>query len=106
MVDYSIGGIILVIVGVLLIVFGAGTAFAGFNKMDAADDWSPPTTDDSVCTVNIEGDINKENMQKAEQKCSQNGTPENPYTGGETDVLFGSLLVVIGGSTTYFGSRR
>lgn len=105
--NYSFTGIILVILGVLLIVFGAGAVLGGFNDMDASASWEPPEQDN--CQTSVENDENKsfvEEMKEAESDCPGSGTGENPYNSGEEKALVGGFLVVIGGVSAYAGNRR
>lgn len=111
--DYSISGIALVIIGVLLIVFGAGTALAGVNKMDAAEEWEEAQTETDCASVHSDIDVENDSAEEIQENI-RNSTPEcvtttpenNPYSGGQTDVGVGAVLAVIGGTSTYFGNKR
>lgn len=107
--DYTISGIAMVIVGVLLIVIGGGTALGGMNKMDAAEDWEPPESEQETCTTSVDTSGNKsfeEQANEAISNCPDTATMENPYAGGERDVAFGGILLIFGGLSTYFGNKR
>jgi len=109
--DYTISGVAMVIVGVLLITIGGGTAVGGMNKIDAAEEWEPPETGEVACTlsINTSGDksfVEQAKEAEAESDCSDTSTVKNPYTGGEKDIAFGGLLVIIGGLSTYFGNKK
>jgi hypothetical protein len=76
----------LVIIGVLLIVLGAGMAVAGQNQIQAGNDW-----DREHCTYN--------------PVLQQMTCPENPYEGGGGQVLAGLILVLGGGVVLFYGTR-
>ncbi|WP_225334481.1 hypothetical protein [Halomicrobium urmianum] len=77
------------VIGVVLVVVGAGTGYGGYNQMQAAEEWSQQTHD---CGSTI-GDTR-------EIEC-----PDNPYDGGGQKVAFGLLLAVIGGVISRWGTR-
>jgi hypothetical protein len=116
--DYTISGITMVIVGVLLIVIGGGTALGGMNKMDAADKWEESQTetdcrttyniDENASAEEIERQIQTQARQQAENgnRCTEIEPTSNPYSGGEQDLVIGGVLVVVGGTSTYFGNKR
>ncbi|SET84461.1 hypothetical protein [Natrinema hispanicum] len=113
--DYTVSGIALVIVGVLLIVIGGGTAFAGMNKMDAEEDWEKSNTESHCYTyVNSDIDVENDSEEEIEQKmregrereCFELQPQENPYSGGEQDITIGIGIAIIGGVSTYFGNKR
>lgn len=87
MTDSHVTGSLLLIVGVLLIVIGAGLADGGYNQMQAADHWGGQT---HFCGT---GD-------PTEVDC-----PDNPYGGGDGKILIGLALVVVGGVATRYGAR-
>jgi hypothetical protein len=101
---YSLMGIALVIVGVLLIVFGAGTAIGGFNKMDASERWEEQNTE-MECSDDYEISIEGDSVEQTGE-CNSVTRGTNPYNGGKTDVLFGSFLVMIGGVAAYIGNQN
>lgn len=99
----------MVIIGVLLIVIGGGTAFTGMNKIDASEDWEPPSRAQDTCTVSVETNESEsfvEAANDAERGCPSSAPVQNPYSGGERDVALGGVLVVIGGVSTYFGNKK
>lgn len=81
------GGVLLLIVGVILIVAGVGTALGGYNQTQAADEWASQT---HYCGSGT--------LQEVE-------CPENPYEGGGQKVAFGVLLAMVGGVAARYGSQ-
>jgi len=114
--DYTISGIAMVIVGVLLIVVGGGTALGGMNKMDAAGEWEESQTQENcVSTVPSSIDVENDSVEEMNEKlnnssstpiCAETQPQSNPYSGGQSDVVFGGVLIIVGGFSTYFGNKR
>jgi septal ring-binding cell division protein DamX len=110
--DYSLLGIALVILGVVLIVLGAGSALAGANKMDAEAEWKESQTE-TTCHESYDVDVKNDSVEDV-QKAVNNNTREcvttvpdtNPYSGGQSDIALGAVLMVIGGTSTYFGNKQ
>jgi len=106
----------MVIVGVLLIVIGGGTAYGGMNKMDAAEEWKESQTQENCAStapssIDVENDSIEEMNEKMDSSsatpiCAETQPQSSPYSGGERDVAFGGILVVIGGLSTYFGNKK
>lgn len=116
--DYTISGIAMVILGVLLITIGGGTALGGMNKMDAADEWKESNTETNCqTTYNVDPNASVEEMERQMQNqarqqaedgdiCTEVEPLNNPYSGGEQGIVIGGGIIIVGGVSTYFGNKK
>ena len=83
---------VVLVVGVVIIVAGAGLAIGGYNQMQAAQEWSEQT---HYCGTTIGG------LDAAQEV----DCPDNPYSGGGGKLVSGLLLSVVGGGSVRWGTR-
>jgi len=89
MVELAPLGIALVVIGSALTVGGITMVTGGVSRMQAAQAWSEHPHDCGSTT----GDV-------SELKC-----PSNPSRGGETRVVGGLIVAVLGGTVVYYGTN-
>lgn len=118
--------IALIILGVLFIVAGAGSAYTGMVKQEAAQEWKEQETAESEYCYHVvnksklpenfsemkeeegnEVEVMKAKHEARERKCDTI-TPSksrNPYSGGGNDMIFGTVLTLLGGVLVYKGTQ-
>jgi hypothetical protein len=81
----------LLIIGIVVVVIGAGMAMQGYDQMQAADEWGSQVHDcGSVSSWQDPSGI----------EC-----PDNPYDGWSGKLYGGIVLALIGGVVARFGAK-
>lgn len=86
----SIGQTALLVAGILLVVIGGGMFLEGQNQKEAAEEWDSELR---IC-----------GSAPTVEQARQIDCPDNPYSGGGDKMLFGAVLIVIGGIAARFGT--
>lgn len=83
----SLAQTLLLIVGILGVVVGAGLVVEGHNQQQAADEWASQLR---YCGSGNPGEVS---------------CPTNPYSGGGAKMFGGFVALLIGGGLAYLGTR-
>lgn len=120
-------GVAVVIVGVLLIVIGAGTLLVGGNQMKASTAWEQDAQHGERACITSYNMSYDEFMQQYRNATSDaerdrlleefkggrevdcytyvDPTKENPYRGGGSRLWTGLVVMLVGGIVLYYGTR-
>lgn len=103
--DSRLIGSALVAVGVVIIVIGAGLVIGGYNQQRLAEAWADQKEAACFEAITIPSDASPEEISRIyNEKC---GGPyrNNPYAGGELEILTGLVVALTGGAVAYYGAR-